>query len=83
MSNSGKAEFNEFDTLTTTEIEKLRRVKCSTLDIIPRTHFMTIWPLMLGVVGKLFSCLSSGVFPSRFEEAQITPLLKSDLLTCT
>ena len=69
MSNSGKAEFNEFDTLTTTEIEKLRRVKCSTLDIIPRTHFMTIWPLMLGVVGKLVnSSLSSGVFPSRFKE---------------
>ena len=81
MSNSGKAEFNEFDTLTTTEIEKLRRVKCSTLDIIPRTHFMTIWPLMLGVVGKLVnSSLSSGVFPSRFKEAQITPLLKSDSL---
>ena len=73
--------FDEFSPLASNEVNKLRKIKCSQLDIIPQLYFVSVWPHMLEVVCKLInSSMASGVFPSIFKGSQITPLIKSPAL---
>ena len=62
---------DEFSPLASNEVDRLCKIKCSQLDIIPQLHFVSVWPNMLEVhvVCKLFNLsMESGVFPSIFKE---------------
>ena len=47
--------FGEFSPLASIEVDKLCKIKCSQLDIIPQLHSDSVSPHMLAVVCKLIN----------------------------
>ena len=60
--------FDEFVCLSSNEVKKLRKVKCSELDIPPTETFRSIWTDIVPYVTTLLNLsLTQATFPSKFK----------------
>ena len=70
--------FDEFVCLSSDEVMKLRKVKCSELDILPTEAFRSIWSDIVPYVTTLLNLsFTQATFPSKFKMSLIKPLLKN------
>ena len=73
--------FDEFTELTASEVEKLRPIKCSSLDHVNNDALRKIWSNILPLLTQLVNItLRTGIFPTVYKEAHIKPLIKSSSL---
>ena len=73
--------FDEFVALSPNDVSKLRRLKCSELDVLPTDAFKSVWPLIVPYVTVLLNLsFSQGVFPSRLKLSLTKPILKNSIM---
>ena len=83
VEKSAKTAFDSFHLVDTSEVSKLRKVKCSPLDFLPTPVFSRLWPYLTPLVTNIINLsLSSGVFPAALKCAHVKPLLKAPSLDC-
>ena len=78
----GGAYLSTFHPLTSSDIRKLRRLKISRIvDRITNALFICVWDMFLDVVTSIInSSLRSGVVPTYFKTAVLTPIIKNQSL---
>ena len=81
VEKSASTVFDSFHLLDSSEVAKLRKVKCSPLDFLPTPVFAKLWPYLTPLVTNIINLsLSSGVFPAALKCAHVKPLLKAPSL---
>ena len=76
-----RAKFESFSLLDSSDVAKLRKIKCSPLDYLPTPVFARLWPYLTPLVTNIINLsLSSGIFPDVLKCAHVRPLIKAPSL---
>ena len=76
-----RAKFESFSLLDSSDVAKLRKIKCSPLDYLPTPVFARLWPYLTPLVINIINLsLSSGIFPDVLKCADVRPLIKAPYL---